>query len=38
VPTTGGGTLNRGHFQELMQAVPGLSIRITKMIRFRLWR
>lgn len=31
-------TINREHFQDLMQAVPGLSIRITKMIRFRLWK
>jgi len=31
-------TINREHFQDLMQAVPGLSIRITKIIRFRLWK
>lgn len=31
-------TINREHFQDLMQAVPGLSIKITKMIRFRLWK
>ena len=31
-------TMNREEFQALMQAVPGLSVKVTKMIRFRLWK
>lgn len=31
-------TINRSQFQEMMQVVPGLSIKVTKMIRFRLWK
>lgn len=31
-------TMKREDFQALMQAVPGLSVKVTKMIRFRLWK
>ncbi len=30
--------MNRDNFQDLLHMVPGLSIRITKMVRFRLWK